>query len=362
MEFVDLKTQFARLEDDIRSRIDGVLAHGQFILGPEVEELEQKLAAYTNSENCIGVASGTDGLLVSLMALRVGPGDEVICPAFSFYATCEVIQLLGATPIFADIHHDTFNIDPGSVQKLVGTRTKAIVAVSLFGQVSDMDELNDIAQKCDTILIEDAAQSFGAEFRGKKSCSLSPIAVTSFFPSKPLGAYGDAGAVFISDDVLAKSIRQISRHGQEGRYEHIRVGLNGRLDTIQAAVLLAKLNIYDDEVRKRNEKAETYNSLITEACPNVQIPVVLEHNLSVYAQYTIRVSNRDEVKSKLKAEGVPTAVHYPIPMTGQLAVQDSCAIVPESENAASSVLSLPMHPYLALEQQQEIVHILGKIT
>jgi UDP-2-acetamido-2-deoxy-ribo-hexuluronate aminotransferase len=362
MDFIDLKTQYSRLETGIRDRIDAVLRHGQYILGPEVAELEAALAGHVGVDHCVGVASGTDALLVALMALDIGPGDEVICPAFSFIATSEVVQLLGAKPVFADIRPDTFNVCPESVRQLVGGQTRAILAVSLYGQVADMDELGEIADSCGAVLIEDAAQSFGAEYRGRKSCGLSPVAVTSFFPSKPLGAYGDAGAVFCDDAALAKILRQVSTHGQARRYEHVRLGVNGRLDTIQAAVLMEKLTLFDEEVLERRQRAARYDELIGESCPAVITPPVLEHNLSVYAQYTIRVENRDQLRQKLQEEGIPTAVHYPIPLNRQESVRDFDAEVPESDAAAATVLSLPMHPYLGEAQQQEIVRKLAELT
>lgn len=357
-----MKSQYALLEENIKARIEAVLQHGQYILGPEVAELEQKLAAYVGVEHCIGVASGTDGLLIALMALGVGPGDEVICPAFSFIATCETIQLLGAKPVFADIRADTFNVCPDSVRALTGERTKAIIAVSLYGQVAEMDELNRVAAECDAVLIEDAAQSFGARHHGKVSCGLCSLAVTSFFPSKPLGAYGDAGAVFTTDPELAAVIRSISRHGQERRYVHSRVGVNGRLDTIQAAVLLAKLDLFKQELAAREERAVIYNEQIALCCTNVISPTVLTHNRSVYAQYTVRVGDRERVRKQLAEAGIPTAVHYPVPLSQQESVQDGQAQVPESERAAAEVLSLPMHPYLGIEQQQDIVRKLAEFT
>lgn len=344
MQFIDLAAQQARIKDKIDANIQAVLAHGKYILGPEVDELEEKLAAYTGAKYCISVANGTDALQIAQMALGIGFGDEVIVPGFSYIATAETPAVLGAKPIYVDIDPVTFNMDPSKIQDAITPRTKAIIAVSLYGQCADFDAINAIAEKHNLAVIEDGAQSFGATYKGRKSCNLSTIGCTSFFPSKPLGCYGDGGAVFTNDEELAKVIRQIARHGQDKRYHHIRVGINSRLDTLQAAILLPKLEVLDEEIELRNQVAARYKELLKDA--NVVTPVIEAHNTSVWAQYTIRCENRHALQEKLKAAGIPTAIHYPIPLNKQPAVADVNATLAIGDKAAEEVMSLPMHPYL----------------
>lgn len=358
MDFIDLKTQYQRLKAEIDAGIQRVLDHGQYILGPEVAELEEKLAAYTGAKHCITVANGTDALQIAQMALGIGPGDEVITPGFTYIATAETVALLRAKPVYVDIDPRTYNLDPALLEAAINPRTKAIIPVSLYGQCADFDAINAIAAKHGIPVIEDAAQSFGATYKGRKSCNLSTIACASFFPSKPLGCYGDGGAIFTNDDELAKVMRQIARHGQDRRYHHIRVGVNSRLDTLQAAILLPKLAVLDEELAQRQRVADTYNTLLcrsappcandpqTEAQAAIVTPHLEPHNTSAWAQYTVQVPNREALQEQLKQAGIPTAVHYPIPLNKQPAVADASVQLPVGDAVAQLVMSLPMHPYL----------------
>jgi UDP-2-acetamido-2-deoxy-ribo-hexuluronate aminotransferase len=359
MEFCDLKSQYQRLKQDIDAGIQRVLNHGQYILGPEVAELEEKLSAYTGAKHCISVANGTDALQIAQMALGIGVGDEVITPGFTYIATAETVALLGARPVYVDIDPSTYNLDPALLEASITARTKAIIPVSLYGQCADMDAINTIATKHGIPVIEDAAQSFGATYKGRKSCNLSTIACASFFPSKPLGCYGDGGAIFTSDDELAKVIRQIARHGQDRRYHHIRVGVNSRLDTLQAAILLPKLAILDEEIALRHQAATRYTSVIASDARQSMTPVVPPHvephNTSVYAQYTVSVQSRDAVQERFKQAGIPSAVHYPIPLNKQPAVADAKTHLPKGDVAAAQVLSLPFGPYLIKEDQHRVL-------
>lgn len=357
MEFCDLKSQYQRLKADIDAGIQRVLDHGQYILGPEVAELEEKLAAYTGVKHCISVANGTDALQIAQMALNIGPGDEVITPGFTYIATAETVALLGAKPVYVDVDPRTYNLDPALLEAAITPRTKAVIPVSLYGQCADFDAINAIADRHGIPVIEDAAQSFGASYRGRKSCNLSTIACASFFPSKPLGCYGDGGAIFTNDDMLAKVMRQIARHGQDRRYHHIRVGVNSRLDTIQAAILLPKLAVLDEEMAQRQQVAAVYKKLLGEAGINT-FPYVEPHNISAWAQYTIRVQDRDAVQEKLRQAGIPTAVHYPIPLNRQPAVADAGANLPVGDQIAAEVMSLPMSPGLTMEDQALIAETL----
>ena len=357
MEFIDLKTQYQRLKADIDAGIQRVLDHGQYILGPEVAELEEKLAAYTGSKYCISVANGTDALQIAQMALGIGPGDEVITPGFTYIATAETVALLGAKPVYVDIDPRTYNLDPALLEAAITPRTKAIVPVSLYGQCADFDAINAIAARHGIPVIEDAAQSFGASYKGRKSCNLTTIACASFFPSKPLGCYGDGGAIFTNNDELAKIMRQIARHGQDRRYHHIRVGVNSRLDTLQAAILLPKLAILDEEMALRAQVAGRYTKLLNDA-GIYTTPYMAPHNTSAWAQYTIRVQDRDAAQEKLKQAGIPTAVHYPIPLNKQPAVADAGAQLPVGDEVAGQVMSLPMSPGLAIVNQTQIAEIL----
>lgn len=356
IEFIDLKAQQALIKDRIDAGIQRVMAHGQYILGPEVAELEEKLASFVGAKYCISVANGTDALQIAQMALGIGPGDEVITPGFTYIATAETVALLGAKPVYVDVDPRTYNLDPGKLEAAITPLTKAIIPVSLYGQCADFDAINAIAARHGIPVIEDAAQSFGASYKGRRSCNLSTIACTSFFPSKPLGCYGDGGAIFTSDDELAKVIRQIARHGQDRRYHHIRVGVNSRLDTLQAAILLPKLDIFPRELELREQAAQGYGELLAKA--GIAAPFVEAHNSSAWAQYTVQVEQRDQVQERLKAAGIPTAVHYPIPLNRQPAVKDDAARLPVGDAIAERVMSLPMHPYLDEVTQRSIVNAL----
>ena len=356
MQFIDLSAQQERIKDQINTNIQKVLAHGQYILGPEVTELEEKLSAYCSAKYCITCANGTDALQIALMALGIGVGDEVITPGFTYIATAETVALLGAKPIYVDVDAKTYNLDVNQLENAITPKTKAIIPVSLYGQCADFDEINAIAAKYNLPVIEDAAQSFGASYKGRKSCNLTTIACTSFFPSKPLGCYGDGGAIFTNDEELAKIIRQVARHGQDRRYHHIRVGVNSRLDTLQAAILLPKLAILDDEINARQKVAETYIKLLNDVGINT-VPFIKEGNVSAWAQYTIQVDNRSNVQEYLKSQSIPTAVHYPIPLNKQPAVASDRAL-PVGDAIAERVISLPMHPYMTNEQQSLVVNAL----
>jgi len=345
MEFIDLKSQYQASRDLINARIQAVLDHGQYIMGPEVRELEEALARYTGARHCITVASGTEALLIALMALGVGRGDEVITTPFTFIATAEVIVLLGATPVFVDVDPATCNLDAAQVEAHVTPRTRAIIPVSLFGQPADMDEINAVAARHELAVIEDGAQSFGAFYRGRRSGNLSTIGCTSFFPSKPLGCYGDGGALFTSDDELAGAMREIRVHGQSRRYVHTRVGVGGRMDTLQCAIVLAKLPLFDWELQQRQRAAASYAARLGDQVRQVGRR---SDRSSVFAQYTVMVEGRDAVQRALQDAGIPTAVHYPVPVHLQpayaaLSAGGSCLV---ARTLADRVLSLPMGPYM----------------
>jgi UDP-2-acetamido-2-deoxy-ribo-hexuluronate aminotransferase len=359
MEFIDLKAQYQASRERINERIQAVLDHGQYIMGPEVAELEGRLAEYTGARHCITVASGTEALIISLMALGIGPGDEVITTPFSFIATAEAIVLLGATPVFADIDAATCNIDPTMVEQLITPATRAIMPVSLYGQAADMVGINAIATRHRLPVIEDAAQSFGAVYRGRRSCNLSTIGCTSFFPSKPLGCYGDGGAIFTSDDQLARAMREIRVHGQSRRYVHTRIGVGGRMDTLQCAIVLAKLERFEWELGQRNELAGAYDALLSGRTGLVARP---RDRSSVFAQYTVVLEERERIQAALHAAQIPTAVHYPVPMHLQPAYAHLCAPgdCPVAERMAAQVMSLPMGPYLAEADVQRVATTLLK--
>jgi UDP-2-acetamido-2-deoxy-ribo-hexuluronate aminotransferase len=358
--FIDLASQQTAIRPQLERNIETVLRHGQYIMGPEVKELEDKLVNYTGAKHCITVASGTEALLIALMALGIKPGDEVITTPFSFIATVEVIVLLGATPIFVDIEPDTCNINAALIESKITAQTKVIMPVSLYGQPADMDEINAIAAKHGLTVIEDAAQSFGATYKGKKSCNLSIIGCTSFFPSKPLGCYGDGGAIFTSDDDLALAMREIRVHGQSKRYVHTRVGVGGRMDTIQCAIVLAKLERFDWEVEQRLKIGARYNELFLGKLVTV---TQRSDRTSVFAQYTVKVEDREKIQDALKEVGIPTAVHYPVPMHLQPAYAHLCCAecCPVSVEMANKVMSLPMGAYLPVLQQHYVVQNLVAI-
>ena len=344
MDFIDLKTQYRALKPSIDARIQKVLDHGQYVLGPEVAELETLLAKYVGAKHCITVASGTEALLIALMAKGIGPGDEVITTPFTFVATAEVIVLVGAKPVFVDIEPDTCNIDVTKIEAKITPRTRAIMPVSLYGQCADMDEMNAIAKRHGLCVIEDAAQSFGASYQGRRSGHLSEIGCTSFFPSKPLGCYGDGGAIFVDDDALAVACREIRVHGQSARYHHTRIGVGGRMDTIQCAVVLGKMERFDWEVARRIELGKRYATAISAANIPARMVTVRPDRNSVWAQLTIFVADRDGVQKRLQALGIPTAVHYPKPLHLQPAYAHLCCpdCCPLSVQAGERVLSLPV--------------------
>ncbi len=365
--FIDLKTQYQALKPQIQERINRVLEHGQYIMGPEVQELEEKLAAYTGAKHCITVASGTEALLISLMALGIKPGDEVITTPFTFVATAEMIVLLGAKPVFVDIEADTCNIDASKIEEKITKKTKAIMPVSLYGQPADMDEINAIAARHGNIpVIEDAAQSFGATYKGKKSCNLSTIGCTSFFPSKPLGCYGDGGAIFTNDDSIAQACNEIRVHGQSARYVHTRVGVGGRMDTLQCAIVLAKLERFDWEIEQRIKIGQRYGDLIS-SLPGgggdvaIRTTAIRPDRTSVFAQYTVLTANREALQKRLNESGIPTAVHYPVPLNAQPAYKHLCCsdCTPIAQRIATQVMSLPMGADLDEVSQNTIMKALN---
>lgn len=360
MQFIDLAAQQAAIRPEIERRIARVLSHGQYIMGPEVAEMEAALSRRVGSVECVSVASGTEALLIALMAIGVGPGDEVITTPFSFVATAEVIVLLGATPVFVDINANTLNIDVNLVSVAITNKTKAILPVSLYGQMADFGVLNAIAKRAGIPVIEDAAQSFGASSPAGRSCGTTLLAATSFFPSKPLGCYGDGGAVFTTDSALADAMRQIRVHGQESRYFHTRVGVGGRMDTLQCAIVLAKLTRFDWELEQRTRLANRYLELLSDHGLTGCVVGLLPDFQSVYAQFTIRLLNRDGVASRMLIDGVPTAVHYPRPIHRQPAYEALCCpeCCPVADLASAQVLSLPMHADLSDEQQIRAIQVL----
>jgi len=355
MQFIDLKKQYELIKEDVLNEINQVLDSGQYILGEKVPQLEKELATYTGAKHCIGVCDGTKAILMALMALDIKAGDEVIVPAFTFIATASMAALLGVIPVFVDVDEKTYNLDPAKIDNAITSKTKAIIAVSLYGQCADFDAINAIAAKYGIAVIEDGAQSFGATYKGKQSCNLTTIATTSFFPSKPLGCYGDGGAILTNDDRVAEKLKWIRIHGQDKRYHHAVLGINGRLDTIQAGILLAKMRVFPEEVKLRDKVANRYNQLLANA--NCVTPYLAEGNTSVYAQYTLLVGDRDGLIKHLNVNDIPTAVHYPIPLhkqpifTHNYNGQDLSV----SERVAAKVVSLPMHPYLDEITQDKII-------
>ena len=362
MQFTNLKAQYAALKDSIDARLQRVLDHGQYIMGPEVAELEAALAAQTGARHCVSVASGTEALLIALMALGLEPGDEVITTPFTFAATAETIALLGGVPVYVDIEPDTCNIDASLIEAAVTPRTKAIMPVSLYGQVADMDAINAVAARHGLAVIEDAAQSFGASYRGRASGNLSTIGCTSFFPSKPLGCYGDGGALFTGDDALAQAAREIRVHGQSGRYQHTRIGVGGRMDTLQCAVVLGKLERFGWEIERRRALGERYGRLIRDSGAPVQLLAVRPDRDCVWAQYTVLLDDRAAVQKSLQAAGIPTAVHYPKPLHHQpaFAAGHDPASHPHSVRAAQRVISLPMSADLSEAEQDQVIGALAE--
>ncbi|ABK46223.1 DegT/DnrJ/EryC1/StrS aminotransferase [Magnetococcus marinus MC-1] len=362
MQFIDLKTQYLAYQAEIDAAMKDVVDTVRFINGPWIGDLERDLAAFVGVKHAIGVSSGTDALLALLMSWGIGPGDEVITTAFTFIATAEVIALVGAKPVFVDIEPDTLNIDPVKVEAAITPNTKLILPVSLYGQCADYVALNAIGAKYGIPVLEDACQSLGSSFQGKRSCALTEAAATSFFPAKPLGCFGDGGMVFTDNDELAEKVRQVKDHGQSARYQHGFLGINGRLDSIQAAVLGAKLPHFQDEIDARQRIANRY---IEGLQGHVQTPIIRAGNISVFAQFTVRVANRDAVQKVMGEHGVPTAVHYPIPLPHQPVFKairaksgEAEPCFPESEKAAAEVMSLPMHPFLSEADQDKVVETL----
>ncbi len=354
MQFIDLKTQYQRIKDSIQANINQVLEHGQFILGPEVKQLEHQLADYANVKHALAIANGTIAIQVALMALELKPGDEVITTPFTFIATVSMLLLMGLKPVFVDIDEKTFNIDASKIEEKITAKTRAIMPVDLYGQCADYDVINQIAKKHNLFVLADAAQSYGAKQNDVLVGNLATITSTSFYPAKPLGAYGEGGACFTNDPELAIKMRKIHNHGQEGTYNHLCLGVNARLDSLQAAILLAKLTIYSEELAMRQVIAKKYDTLLAGV---VRTPYILPKNYSVYAIYTIQVKNRDMVRKYLAEKNIPTAIHYPKPVylqTGFLDLGYKQGDFPVCEKVSSQVLSLPMHPYLT-DPQIELI-------
>jgi UDP-2-acetamido-2-deoxy-ribo-hexuluronate aminotransferase len=346
MQFIDLQKQYQLYKQEIAAEIDMVLDSSRYILGPAVTELETAMAGYIGVKHAIGCASGTDALLLALLAMELKPGEEVIVPDFTFFATAEVVSLLGGIPVFADILPDTLNLDPREVEARITARTRGVIAVSLYGQCADFDDLAAVTSQRSLFLIEDAAQSFGATYKGRKSGTLCELATTSFYPAKPLGAYGDAGALFTGDDALAERLRMLANHGQPLTYRHRLVGINGRLDSLQAAILKVKLRHFPEELERRQQVASWYDD---ELAGLVSTPQVKDGNRCSWAQYTVRSRQRSQLLEQLKQRGIPTAIHYPIPLHQQevyagMGIRDES--LSESVKASQEVFSLPMHPYL----------------
>jgi UDP-2-acetamido-2-deoxy-ribo-hexuluronate aminotransferase len=358
LEFIDLQAQYRTMRDPVNRAIQEVLDSSRYINGPQVKELETALAEFVGCSHAVGLSSGTDALLAILMAWGIGPGDEVITTPFTFIATAETIALTGAKPVFVDVEADTLNIDPARIAAAITPRTRAIMPVSIFGQCADLDAINALAAAHGLWVLEDACQSFGAANKGRRSCGMTTAAATSFFPAKPLGGYGDGGMAFTNDAELARQITVIREHGQIAQYRHARLGINGRLDTLQAAILLAKLPGFAGEIQARQEVAARYAERLE---GKVRIPEIRPENRSVFAQYTVRVANREQVRERMAQAGIPTAVHYPIPLHHQAVFAElghAMEAFPNATQASSEVISLPMHPYLTAEQQDLVCQAL----
>lgn len=356
MEFVDLKYQYQLYKDEIQQELSSVMENASFINGPALKQFETELSDYLGSGiEAIGCSSGTDALLIALMALGVEQGDEVIIPDFTFIATGEVLMFLGAVPVFCDVDPDFYNMDPSKLTQLITERTVGIIPVSLFGQTADFDAINKVADDYGLWVMEDGAQSFGASYKGRKSCTLTRVSTTSFFPAKPLGGYGDGGAMFTFDSELAKKIRIILNHGQVKRYHHSVVGMNGRMDSLQAAILSVKLRHFEAELAARQSVATKYSDLLEGI---VHTPKIAEYNTSTWAQYTVQHDDRERIRGELKNAGIPTAVHYPVPLHKQGAFDNLYAAnsisTPVTERISERVFSLPMHPFL---KDAEIEHV-----
>lgn len=361
MEFIDLKAQQAVIKDKVDARIQDVLAHGQYVLGPEVDEVEKVLAERTGVQHCITTASGTDSLLIALMALGVSAGDEVITVPYTWISTAEVIALIGAKPVFIDISADSWNMNPALLESSITERTKAIMPVGIYGQPANLNEINRIAEKHGLPVVEDAAQCYGADHHGKPSGGLSTIGSTSFFPSKPLGCYGDGGALFTDDGELAEKMRWIRVHGQSEKHHHPILGVNGRFDTIQAAILLEKIAIFDEEIQQRNTVAEAYTEALKSSPLEVQSPQVVEGNTSVWAQYTLLSKEPETLQERLKEKGIPSVRYYSVPLHLQPVFSRlgyEKGEFPVTERVAAEGLSLPMNPYLSKEEVRRVAEAL----
>jgi UDP-2-acetamido-2-deoxy-ribo-hexuluronate aminotransferase len=361
MQFCDLNKQYETYRVEIDQAIQSVINSTSFINGKEIDLLESELSAFANVKHSICCSSGTDALLMALMALNLKPGDEVICPAFSFFASVSMISFLKATPVFVDVSPIDFNIDVTKIEEKISARTVGIIAVSLFGQCADFDVINEISRQNELWVIEDAAQSFGATYNGRKSCSLTEVAVTSFFPSKPLGCYGDGGAIFTNNDSLAARVKLIRSHGQSSRYYHDLIGINGRLDTIQAAILRVKLKYFDVEIVTRQLAANYYSDMLND---KVLLPEVVENKTSTWAQYTIGVGERDFLKQQLQEKGIPTAIHYPLILPRQNAFSELPSYNEEfqiSQLLSETVLSLPMYGMITVEEVKFIAQTINDI-
>lgn len=358
INFIDLQAQYQKYKNEIDSEIHDVLDTSSYIMGNKISKLEENLSKFSGAKYSIACSSGTDALLLALMALDIKAGDEVITSPFTFIATAEMIAFLGAKPVFVDIDEKTYNIDPTKIEEKITSKTKAIMPVSIFGQTSDMDAINEIAKKYNLKVIEDAAQSFGASYKGKKSCNLSDIATTSFFPAKPLGCYGDGGAIFTNDDELAKKMRVILNHGQSSKYFHSHVGINGRIDTIQAGVLNVKIKYFQEELDQRQSIAQKY----TKNLENVIVPFVDNSLVSAWAQYCIRVANRDEMIKKCNDKGVPTAIYYPLPLHLQEVFEYlgyKNGDFPITEKVSLDIMALPMSAFLKDDEQDYIIEVVN---
>ncbi len=358
MQFIDLQAQYQAYKEEIDRRIAAVLDSSRYVLGPEVAELEEKLASYVGVRHAVAVANGTDALMLCLLALGVKPGDEIICPSFTFMATAEVVSFLGAKPVFADIDEATYNLNPESVEAAMTERTRGVIAVDLFGQCADYDALRALTDARGVFLLEDAAQSFGARYRGRRAGSFGRAAATSFFPAKPLGCYGDGGMVFTDDDALAEAVDSLHVHGKgDDKYDNVRIGINSRLDSIQAAVLLAKFERFDEEIERRQEVARRYDEGLRDVAV---VPAVRDDCLSVYAQYCVRCPDRDRVREALADAEIPSAIYYPKPLHLQQAfayLGGKEGDLPASERVARDILALPMHPFLEPLEQERVIDV-----
>ena len=356
IDFAKLQYQYQLYKNEIDEAIQKVLNHGKYIMGPEVTELEDNLSKFTNAKNSITCSSGTDALILAMMALDIKPGDEIITTPFTFIATAETIAFLGAKPVFVDIDEITYNIDPKKIEEKITSKTKGIISVSLYGQPSDLDEINEIVKKHNLFHIVDGAQSFGATYKEKAEVNFCDIYTTSFFPAKPLGCFGDGGAVLTNNDELAIKIKMLRVHGQNKRYHHKYIGMGARMDTIQCAIVNVKLKYYDKDLKLRQEVAQKYSEKLQNL--DIVLPTIKDDRTSAFAQYSIRIKNRDEIQIKLKENGIPTAVHYPMP----LHLQECFSYLgykkgdfPISEKISNEIMSLPMNPYVSEKEMEYIL-------